>query len=560
MRKVKVAITLAIVAIAALACGAWSALGPAIPKSKKIIGWACNTVESSYLRQYVRDIEKLPINGIVISVYADDWKGSRTGQEERWFGGKRLPRGDFKQVVADLKATRSTKLTDNFINFAVTARGAANETEGNLDWFDANWSVIADNAATAAWICKQGRFKGLFMDIEAYEGAPGNWRYPFDYYKYVELSGDRSRTFAQYAEQAQKRGREFMRAVTKEYPRITIVVIGHTGWGRGDVLDPFVRGMLQSSGKATIVEGGEQGYTMITRDEFADLRAAAEGYHRDPLFKPLQQAFGVWIDPTPDQYGGWHDNPADFDKNYRTPSDLENTLYAALTEADEYVWLYTWHPDLWWNPIVRPRPLNHQCVLCPHKEIPKPYLDAVRNARKPHNLNWAPAFAQDRFVCFDDAVLAEAATISPDSVNLLKNPGFEAWSAGQSASPDGWIASGQGPIPSSDALHVKSGSSSARITSNLIQAHVFFDQRIPVGNLAGKTVTLGAWVWSAVKEAGDLQIMDFVGTTHDVGSSNSHTGDGQWQWLTTTKTIRPEATGEIVVRLSGRMPFIRAKK
>ncbi len=534
--------------------------GPPIPKSKKILGWACNRVDSAYLRQNVRSLEKLPIDGIVISIYADNWTGRRTGQEERWFGRKPLPKNDFRQVVSDLKASKSRKLKDNFINFAITARGAADESEGTPGWFDPDWSVMAENGATAAWITKQAGFKGLFMDIEEYEGGQGKWKYPFNYYKYVELTGDKSRSFAQYAEQAQKRGREFMNAVTAQYPDITIVVIGHTGWGRSDLLDPFVRGMLQEKGRATIVEGGEQGYSMITHSEFKGLRESALGYHQDPLFKPLRQAFGVWVDPTPDQYGGWHTDPAEFHKNYRTPSDLENTLYAALTESDEYVWLYVWHPDVWWNPENRPNPLIHQCKLCPHKEVPVQYLDALRNARQPHDLDWVPEFAQDRYVVFDDAVLVEGTTIGPGSTNLLKNGGFEAWSAGSSASPDAWTASGQNPLVTQDVSQVKSGASSARLTSTLVQAHVFFDQRIPAANLAGKTVTLGAWVWSPISEAGDLQIMDFVGSTHDIGASGSHPGDGQWQWLTATKTIRPEATGEICLRLSGRMPFIRAKK
>jgi hypothetical protein len=550
-----------LVAAITLICGAVCAEpGPPISKSKKIIGWACNTVEPSYLRQYVRDIEQLPIDGIVISVYADNWTGRRTGQEERWFGGRRLPREDFKQVVADMKATRFRRLKDNFINFGFTARGAANEAEANLDWFDPNWSTIAENGATAAWITREAGFKGLYMDIEAYGEGLGNWRYPFDYYKYVEFSGDKSRTYAQYAQQAQKRGREWMKAVTAVYPTITIVMIEGTGWGRSDLLDPFVRGMLEERGKATIIDGGESGYSMITRSEFVGLKEAGAGYHKDPLYKPIQQAFGVWVDPTPDQYGGWHTDPADFDKNYRTPSDFENTLYGALTTSDKYVWLFVWHPDVWWNPKVRPRPLEHQCKLCPHKEVPAAYIQALRDCRKPHDLDWAPAFAADRFVCFDDAVLAEGTTISEGSVNLLKNGGFEAWSSGPNASPDAWVASGQSPVVAQEGARVKSGASSARITSTLIQAHVFFDQRIPVGNLAGKTVTLGAWVWSAVAESGDLQILDYFGATHDVGSSDGHPGDGQWHWLTATKTIRPEATGEICLRLSGRMPFIRAKK
>ncbi len=559
--------TCVIVTIAALIClcfaGVGAAdpkLGPPIPTSKKIIGWACNTVEPSYLRQYVRDIEKLPIDGIVISVYPDNWAGRRTGQEERWFGGKTLPREDFKQVVADMKATKFKRLTDNFINFGVTARGAANEAEANLDWFDPNWSVIAENGATAAWVAKEGGFKGWFMNEEAYTGGLGNWREPFDYYKYVELTGDKSRTFAQYANQARKRGKEFMSAVTAVYPDITIVIMSNTGWGRSTLVDPFVKGMLDGRGRATIMDGGSSGYSMVTRPEFAGLRAAGERYHRSRVYKHLQQAFGLWVDPTPDAYGGWHTDPADFDKNYRTPSDFENTLYAALTETDKYVWIFTWHPDVWWNPIARPNPLIHQCMLCPHKEVPVEYVNALGNSWKPHDLDWSPAVAPDRYAYFDDAILVEGSVITEGATNLLKNGGLEKWSSGADKQPDGWVLGGEGPVISREIARVKSGGSSVRLTSSLVRGHVLLDQRIPIGRYAGKTLTFGVWVWSDFKDGGELQILDYVGTTHDVASSESHPGDGQWRFLTTTKTIRPNAVREICLRLSVHIPFMRSAK
>ncbi len=558
MKSKKLAVLAYVAIVVSLIGQARGEKGGPIPSKKKLIGFAVNAVEPAYLKQHAGEMERvLPLDGLVISVYPDDWGDKKTGQEGMFFGGRRLTREDFQRTAADLKATLFKRFTDNFIQVETAARGSAitgKVEDGNLDWFDPNWRVIAENGAVAAWIAKEAGFKGLFLDVEEYTGALGPWKNIFNYS--VRPDKDK-RTPADVEAQVRRRGREWMEAVGAVYPDITIIIIQNTGWGRANMVEPFVKGMLEGRGRARLIDGGEGGYSMITREEFARLKESA--HRTDKLFKPLEYAFGVWVDYFPEKFGGWHTDPAKFDKNYRSPSELENTLYGALTESDCYVWLFVWHPDVWFNPTVRPRPMPSQCVLCPHKKVPEAYLEALENCRKPHDLNWAPAIQQGRFAYFDDAVLVEGDQIRAGAKNLLKNPGFEKWSGTPNRFPDGWTVAGQGVEILQERKLVKSGRCSARLTTGLLQGHVIIDQYVPAKQFAGKTITLGAWILTSVKDAAGVNILDFVGSTHEVNSlgSGDNPGDGQWHFVTATKTIRPDATGEVRLRLSFQVPYVK---
>ena len=549
-----------VLAYLGLCNSAWAQLGPPIAADKKIIGFACNVVEPAYLREHVADIERLPLDGLNISVYADDWGPRRTGQEGMLFGGRRFQRADFNKALVDLKATRFKRLTDNFIQVETSARGSAvtgKPTDGNLDWFDSNWSYIAENGAVVAWLAKEAGFKGLFLDVEHYTGSLGPWRGEH-IFSYSASPSKGEYTLQETAAQVQGRGRQWMRAVRQAYPTITIIIIQSTGWSGHGLVEPFVRGMLEERGQATLIDGGEGGYFRITHKDFAALRNAAEGSHApDKLFAPIQYALGVWVDPTPDKYGGWHTKPADFQKNYRSPLELESTLYGALTEVDKYVWLYVWHPNVWFTPVVRPRPMLGQCALCPHEKVPDAYVQALIDCRKPHDLSWAPAVSLDRMFYFDDAVLVEGKTITGKETNLLTNPGFEEWSAEPKAKPDRWTVAGEGPVIAREQRLVKSGRYAARLTTDRTSGHVLIDMRLPAERFAGKTITLGTWLHADIEDVAGVEILDFVQGRHEVSNGEGHPGDGQWHFVTVTRSIRPDATGRIVLRLSVHVPFVK---
>jgi len=537
-------------------------MGAPIPDSKKIIGFACNTVEPAYLKAHIADMEKLPIDGVNIFVYPDDWGPRRSGQEGMFFGGRRFTRADFSKALADLKATKFTRFTDNFIQVETSGRGSAvtgKPEDGNLGWFDPNWSGIAENGAVVAWLAKEGGFKGIFLDVEHYAGTLG----PFagkNIFDYEACPSSQTHTLDEVAAQIQLRGRQFMQAATKAHPDITIIIIQNTGWGRNNLVEFFVRGMLEARGRATIIDGGEGGYHMVIHKELASLVGGARsGHSKDELFKSVEYALGIWVDRTPNAYGGWHTNPADFHKNYRSPIELEHTLHAALTEVDKYVWLFTWHPNVWFNPKVRPRPMLGQCVLCPHEKVPDEYVQALINCRKPHDLDWAPKVSPARLFDFDEAILVEGDRITGNQPNLLTNPGFEQWTSGPDSRPTDWLVTGQGAVIVREEAGVKAGKYAARLTTSLPQGHVIIDKRLPAARFAGKTVTLGVWVRSRIKGVAGAQILDFVQGMHQVsgGSGPGDPGDGKWHFVTATRKIRPDATGEVVFRLSAHVPFVK---
>src|SRR3990167_7748544 len=96
-------------------------LGPPIPKEKKIIAYTPDRMNTAYLHEHTAEIEQLPIDGLIISVYPDGWTGRKTaGRNSMWFGGAGFKKEEFNQAISDLKNTRFSRFTDNFIDFSTT--------------------------------------------------------------------------------------------------------------------------------------------------------------------------------------------------------------------------------------------------------------------------------------------------------------------------------------------------------------------------------------------------------------------------------------------------------
>ena len=85
---------------------------------------------------------------------------------------------------------------------------------------------------------------------------------------------------------------------------------------------------------------------------------------------------------------------------------------------------------------------------------------------------------------------------------------------------------------------------------------MLIDQHIPAARLAGKTVTLGVWIRTDLKEVAGIQILDLANEAWDV-AGDSCPGDGKWHFVTATKAIRPGATGNVVFRLSAHIRHLK---
>ncbi|NIA08177.1 MAG: hypothetical protein GWP14_11185, partial [Actinobacteria bacterium] len=494
----------------------------------------------------------------------DDWTFARTGQEDMFFGGRQFKRDDFRQALADLKATQFSRFTDNFIQFAAHARGArfTNPKEGCLDWFDPNWSVVAQNGAVIAQLAKEAGFKGFYFDVEYYRGGPGPWEKPFNY----DARPDKDkRSLEEVAAQVRKRGREWMEAVTAVYPDITIVIIPDTGkWRRTKssliqrpdpdwaLVPPFVQGMLEGRGKATIIDGIETAYWSNTYATFSGLKEEAQRYG----FKNIQHSLGLWVDTEPRWYGGWHTKPEDFDKNYRSPWRFEHTLYDALRATDRYVWLYVWHPKYFFNPeLTRPENLSRQgrqCSLCPHSEFPQAYTDAMRNCRKPHVLNQVADVPMP-------AKKAELYAKVVSAKNILKNGDFEKWHPAPKGWPEGsmlpneWRSNG---ALSRNSTTVKDGSYS--LATDSPPTYCWITQDIPLDSCRGKTVYFGAWVKADSRMAVGMSLVgyDKEAGRYTVTMSDYHPGHGSWHFISGKRRIPADATGRLRLyfNLRARLP------
>jgi hypothetical protein len=535
-------------------------------------------VQPAYLRQFVGELEKqFPIDGLIITVQSDDHVAEKigigsAGRNLYWFGGKAFKRGDFTKAIADLKATRFGRFTDNFMGFNA---GGDIRGLGVPDWFSDDWSRVTGNAAAAAYVAKEGGLKGLVIDTEAYAtGGPRSaWRNPFFYQQYSSAyNGKPPHTFAECVKQVRKRGYEFGQALTKVYPDITLMFLhqkGYTGETGYVLLAPFVDGIIEGCGnKATIIDGGEPAYLMMTRNAFVGLRnkVTSSGHTVSDMpqlrNKKLQQAFGIWVDYSPQGAGGWHTAPNLWGRNHKSPKRLEHTLYNALTVSDRYVWLFTIHPPYWWNPHLRTA--EHvqdqmqyspgwQCPLCPHTEIPQAYIDALRNCRKPHDLNWRPPTPPKRFVYLDDAVMVKGTDLSGNQPNLLKNAGFEDWSAGKRGAADDWETGGL--IWREDDV-VKTGSYAAGVTTTLPQHHFYVSQVFRAEQFAGETLSFGAWFKTELTDVGAIEFVYDDGRTWNLLKHLIYTGQGQLQYLTGSCTVPGDATGKIRFLLSINIAYI----
>ena len=526
-------------------------MGPAVPPEKKLIAFGCDRINTNELRRRIEQLEQTGFDGIIITVWPDKFRTpgepfTKSGRNARWFGPTKHARNDFKLAIADLKATKYKRFTDNFMDFQTTVRFDPKPEEANLDWFDPHWSKVADNGAIAAYVAKEGGLKGLLIDIESYGGGLGPWRYPFRYKPYARYSkeaGNKPRSFDDCKAQVRKRGREFMQGVVRVYPTITIMMITDTGWGSGQLVRSFVQGMLEAKGRATIVDGAEQGYHMLTHKEFATMRRRAESAATSSLFEGMEYGAGLWWDkPGPT---GWHTDPKDFEKNYRSPERLEHALYNALTVADRYVWVYGGstlsHVDsVWWNS-------SYGRTGRAIKQIPQAYLDAFKNCRKPHDLAWMPG-GKKIVVSFDGAVVQEGEGIV-DGPNLLTNGDFAAWGTTTVRPPDGWTLLQNIPAAiSRDETSAKVGRYAPQLTTVNDDdfGHISLDQLLSATSLAGKTVTFSAWIRSNSAPVGGLEIVG----QNPIKYTGNVTGDGKWQFRSITCKIPEEQTdGEIIFRL-----------
>lgn len=126
-------------------------------------------------------------------------------------------------------------------------------------------------------------------------------------------------------------------------------------------------------------------------------------------------------------------------------------------------------------------------------------------------------------------------------INLLADPTFLIWPAGDTSAPAHWSFSGTGATITRQTGTVKVGSMAPTMTSGASAAAILQQQLLDSGAfqtfLQSQTVSCGAWLRGTSASAVRIGIYDGVGTGY-----SSYGPSGSWAWETVTRTIDASAT------------------
>ena len=314
-------------------------------------------------------------------------KAHRPPWEKRFcwcvFGPEKVTWENVAEDVAALaKASRRADDLELFLRH--------NVLPGTVDMFDPRWEAITHNAAITGRMVREGGCKGLIFDTEQYGKEKYNQGQPFSYEKLAHAD---SRSFEEYAAQAQLRGRQWIEAFQKEAPEAVILfTFAHSNnlyrqwkaagghFDKGDLLTPEKRGLLTPAFIDGILEGAGAGITLIDGCEFTygfrtwdDFRIArmltGESWRisRVPeLYRQkMQCGFATWMDMYYNHRGGFY--PDEPENNYFTPRELAVALNNSLRFSDSYCWVWSEEPR-WW----------------PHRDFSEQYIRAFSEAKKEH--------------------------------------------------------------------------------------------------------------------------------------------------------------------------------
>lgn len=336
-------------------------------RGKKLIASGWHIPDTTYIKANVKEMEKLPFDGLIIGAFYPFWQNMRNQGDE------------LSKFVSNMKSTKFKKFTDNFI-------GVESGNDGGFDWFDeARCLQLVENWRTLARAAKMAGMKGLKIDPECYEGP--------SLYNYETLMHRATKSPEEYSAQVQKVASQIMVAINQEYPNITLMyyfgpsVVGVPrnlkGWC--GMMPAFVDGMIYKAKKGfKIVDGFEQAYGYRTEKQYADARQQmvnTANYSAYPAAyrKYVQVGFAFW----PDQMAG---NPLigrqsfdvkDISQNYYLPEEAAYAANNSLRYADEYVWVWAESLKIWNNTIM----VYDQKGLMHFEPLPAGYVDALSNAK-----------------------------------------------------------------------------------------------------------------------------------------------------------------------------------
>ena len=403
------------------------------PVRKKIIEFGWDNPKPEYLDRNLEEIETyVPHDGMGIDVSKIITLPNGKKISTAYYNFTKIPyqKEWYEADIGHLKKVhaRARHLKHNFINTT------ASSFTGEFDLFDDEfWDIVCQKFAIFAWMARQSGCAGIRFDLEDY-GNQALWSY----------RPSCGHSFREAWEKARSRGRQWMNAMIKEYPDITLFCFFWLDlmMGYGDdspmrfeqlescsagLLVAFINGIYDVlPPEAKIVDGMESyGYGAHTLSDYLRMRALREERFPKLLtaenrLKFLAQgsfACATYMDAYIAEKGSFQKYRNN--ENMTMSGFFRRNFTWAVQYSDEYVW--TWTECRKWFPCEY-RHAWQKNILKKSPTVPGPYVgmaipgmeDAMSYARDP----WKYAFN----------LLKESKNLK----NLLKNPDFEG--------PDGKLA------------------------------------------------------------------------------------------------------------------------
>jgi len=315
---------------------------------KKVVEYGWDVPYPDFVRDNIGEMERQPFDGIILRTKGFD----HVFDVRPWDSNELQPQLD---TLAQIKWDR---FTDNFLTLY-----AANKQ--NMDWFnDDHWNTIAENMKLFSRAVQAGHCVGVCFDPEPYGTDP-----------WVYSGSNDGKSFDKVVEQVRKRGRQFIRALETNMPKLRVLSFFQFGLYSGilDEPDPNVRkekllgkqwmvllpafyiGILEGASPDTIlIDGNESAYYYESSESFFrayhTIRQRAQSLVPEDLRQKynaqVQAGMALYIDQalaTRTQSTTSH-----FMSSQEQLRFFEHNAYYALTTTDEYVWCYSEKMN-WWS-------------------------------------------------------------------------------------------------------------------------------------------------------------------------------------------------------------------
>ncbi|MBC7529833.1 MAG: hypothetical protein H7308_20070, partial [Chthonomonadaceae bacterium] len=247
-----------------LLCPITSALAQAPDKvsttkrpGKKLIEVGWDQPDTKQLRMMGKQMEETtPFDGVVyVLKFTAEGK---TYDENKILTLTPLKKEWLLKPLAEMKACRFTKFTDNFIR--------VNTAPGDLKWDDDKaWANATANLGLVAWFAKQSGSKGIAFDPECYAEPQYQW------------NPKGGLTFEKAQTLARKRGNQAIKAMSREFPSLTFLAFWLLSLNSQNASSPdptpslrsekyglwpaFVAGLVEAApATVKLVDANENGY------------------------------------------------------------------------------------------------------------------------------------------------------------------------------------------------------------------------------------------------------------------------------------------------------------